>query len=80
MSKAMIEIKDLEAHMAWVKLPSKPQRSITELWQKLHDETWFARMIAGDRPDRIGVRVLGGGGGSGPRLQDQESGSCLAFR
>ena len=32
MSKAMAKIKDLEARMAWVKLPSEPQCSITELW------------------------------------------------
>ena len=55
-----VDADDLQANMVWVKLPSSNKRSIAEQWRKLSKQPWFAGLIAGDKEDRLGVRVWGG--------------------
>ena len=60
MSKT-IDVDDLKANMVWVKLPLSNKRSISEQWRRLSKQPWFAALMAGDKDDRLGVRVWGGG-------------------
>ena len=59
MSKT-IDVDDLKANMVWVKLPPSNKRSISEQWRRLSKQPWFAGLMAGDKDDRLGVRVWGG--------------------
>ena len=56
MSKT-IDVDDLKANMVWVKLPPSNKRSISEQWRRLCNQPWFAGLMAGDKDDRLGVRV-----------------------
>ena len=59
MSKT-VDVDDLKANMVWVKLPPSNKRSISEQWRRLSKQPWFAGLMAGDKDDRLGVRVWGG--------------------
>ena len=53
-----VKIEGLQAHMCWVKLlEAKP---IAQLHQAPAGQPWFAGLLSGDKPDRVGVRVWGG--------------------
>ena len=54
------DVDTLKANMVWVKLPQNANRAISDHWKRLHKQPWFAGLIAGDRADRLGVRVWGG--------------------
>ena len=54
------DVDTLKANMVWVKLPQNTNRAISDHWKRLHKQPWFAGLIAGDRADRLGVRVWGG--------------------
>ena len=50
----------IPARMVWVKLDSPAViREPRQQWKRLQSEAWFAGLMAGERRDRLGVRVWG---------------------
>ena len=55
-----VDLAELKAHICWLKLPEGTMRPIPQQHHRLKDRPWFAGILAGDKENRIGVRMWGG--------------------